>query len=62
MWTMDNTEGFTQDQLDLINEVLPELIADGVDQSNANDLINNAWHDGIRTADDLRKAIGRPTG
>lgn len=59
MWTMDNTEGFTQNQIDLINKVRGELIADGIEGSNADDLINNAWVDGIETADDLRKALGR---
>lgn len=44
-WTMDNTEGFTQDQLNLINEAI-EMIsakADGVDAENINDAINNVW-------------------
>lgn len=58
MWTMDNTDGFTQDQLDLINEVLEEMIAEtGMEKSNASDMINNAWVDGIETADDLREAL-----
>ncbi len=59
MWTTDNTKGFTQDQLDFINEVLKELVADGVDESNANDIINNSWVDGIHSADDLRRAVAR---
>lgn len=45
MWTMDNTEGFTQSQLDMINEARAMVVAqaDGVDSSNIDDAINNAW-------------------
>ena len=45
MWTMDNTEGFTQDQLDLINEAydLVAAKADDVDAKNIYDALNNAW-------------------
>jgi hypothetical protein len=57
MWTMDNTEGFTQAQLDMINEVHEGLTALGWEEKAANDLINNAWNDSIKTAADLRKAI-----
>ena len=58
MWTLDNPGGLTQDQLDLINEVLDELVSTGMDESNANDLINNAWLDSITSANELRKACG----
>ena len=57
MRTMDNTENFTQDQLNLINTALDELVADGMDEKAASDLINNAWTDDIETADDLLEAI-----
>ena len=59
MWTMDNAEGFTQTQLDMINEVLTEVVTDGMDERNASDIINNAWVDSIHTAADLRRAVGR---
>ncbi len=62
-WTMDNTAGFTQDQLDLINEAI-DLVsakADGVDAKNISDAINNAWG-GQETAEELAadtlKALG----
>ena len=44
-WTMDNTEGFTEDQLDLINEAydLVAAKADDVDAKNIYDALNNAW-------------------
>ncbi len=57
MWTMDNTDGFTQRQLDLINEVRDEMIADGMDGKNASDIITNAWNPNVTTKDDLVAAI-----
>ena len=50
MWTMDNTEGFTQDQLAMINKAVEMVAAkaDGVDAKNINDAINNARGAGRR--------------
>lgn len=45
MWTMDNTQGFTQTQLDLINDAIDLMDTDGIAESNVNDAINNAWAD-----------------
>lgn len=45
MWTMDNTEGFTEDQLELINDAIDMLDTDGIDGKSVNDAINNAWCD-----------------
>lgn len=55
MFTMDNTEGFTQDDLDLMNEALEILVADGMDEKNASDLINNNWSDGENTVESLAR-------
>lgn len=43
MFTMDNTQGFTEADLDLMNEAVEVLIADGIDESNACDIVNNNW-------------------
>lgn len=43
MFTMDNTEGFTQADLELLNEALELLMADGIDESNASAIVNNNW-------------------
>lgn len=59
MWTMDNTEGFTQEQLDLINVIHAELVADGMQPKAASDLINNSWNENINTAENLRRAVKR---
>lgn len=53
MFTMDNTEGFTADDLDLMNEALEILLADGIDESNASDIVNNNWQESGNTVDSL---------
>lgn len=58
MWTLDNTDGFTQDELDTINElhakVMAEYAGDDARQfAKALDAaINNAWG-----AEDLEAAV-----
>jgi hypothetical protein len=53
MFTMDNTDGFTQADLDLMNEALEKLVADGIDESNASDIINNNWQAADNTVESL---------
>jgi hypothetical protein len=53
MWTMDNTEGFTQAELDMLNRVAERIFAsaaDDDDAANVNDALNNCWVDGISEA------------
>lgn len=50
---MDNTDGFTQDDLDLMNEALEVLMADGVDEKNASDIVNNNWRPDGNTVESL---------
>lgn len=53
---LDNTEGFTQAECDLLNEALRALMmADGtLDESNASDIVNNNWRvGGINTVESL---------
>jgi len=61
MWTMDNTEGFTQAQLDIINEARSLIDVDGIDESNIDDAINNAWVDQA-TASELAAAVMKRLG
>jgi hypothetical protein len=56
MFTMDNTEGFTQENLNMMNRVFADL-AQIMDGRNASDKINNAWFEGITEAQ-LRNAVG----
>lgn len=56
MFTMDNTEGFTESDLPLLNEALAALVAEGVDESNASDIITNNWaDDGENTVESLTR-------
>jgi len=63
MWTMDNTEGFSQDQLDDINELRGRLLTEASEEENSqfamslNDRITNEW-----PADDLEAAVRKHLG
>ena len=54
---MQNTKGFEQHELDIINEVRLGLIADGMQDSEAIQLILRTWRSEIQGADDLRRAF-----
>jgi len=44
MFTVNNTEGFTNDEIDLLNEALQVIMAEGgIEESNASDIVNNNW-------------------
>jgi len=53
MFTTDNTTGFSQEDLDLMNEALGVLVAEGLDESNASDIINNNWQSTGNTVETL---------
>jgi hypothetical protein len=55
MFTHSNTQGFTDADLDLMNEALAVLVADGVAESNASDIINNNWQETGNTVESLTK-------
>lgn len=63
MWDMNNTEGFTQEQLDGINAVIERLMADREDiDSHAIDAaISNEWREGL-SEDELYEAVVRRLG
>jgi len=48
---MDNTEGFSQTDLDLINEALNIRLERGEDEKSATDKINNVWRPGTELSD-----------
>jgi hypothetical protein len=50
-FTTDNTDGFTSEELDLMNEAIEILVERGMDESNASDQINNAYVPGATLAD-----------
>jgi hypothetical protein len=62
MWTMDNTTGFSQAQLDIINKAIRLMDTDGAYESTVNDAINNAWNEqetAEELAADAAKLLGR---
>ena len=60
MWTQDNN-GFTDAQLKVINDAIALIDTDGIDESNVNDAINNAWIE-QDTAADLAAAASKLLG
>lgn len=63
MFTLDNTEGFTELNLSLMNRAVAVLTESGMDEKNASDLINNNWRvDAENTIESLTKKVtaGRP--
>lgn len=66
MWTMTNTDGFTQDELDGINDLRDTLMAEYEGDfpehftKSLDDTINNAWGaENIETT--VRERLGMPT-
>ena len=59
LWTMQNTKGFEQHELDIINEVRLGLVANGTQESDADQIILDAWTLKIQSADDLRRAVSK---
>lgn len=63
MWTMQNTWGFQQAELDTINAVLERIKAnsDGLEDSSLSDAINNEWRTGI-SENELYEAAAKRLG
>lgn len=51
-FSMENTNGFTAEQLLVLNEALAIRVARGEDEKTASDAVNNAWVEGA-TLEDL---------
>lgn len=43
MFTAQNTEGFTAQDLNMMNAAHAALTADGIDAQSAADIVNNNW-------------------
>ena len=55
MFTTENSE-FTGAQCTLANAAVTILVARGIEQSNACDIVNNRWIDGENTVESLAGA------
>jgi hypothetical protein len=53
MFTAENTNGFTDSDLELLNAALTVLVADGIEEKNASDIINNNWQESGNTIESL---------
>jgi len=61
MFNINNTSGFSQDDLVLLNRAMQILVEGGVDESNAANIINNNWEEASNTVESLtRTQIHRP--
>lgn len=59
MFTMQNTDGFSQSQIKTLNAALTIVLNThpGMDESNAGDLINDAWIGDEPAADLANRAM-----
>lgn len=53
MFTLDSTNGFSQSDINLMNQALEVLVERGIDESNAADIVNNNWQPSGNTVDSL---------
>ena len=61
MFNINNTSGFSQDDLVMLNRAMQILVESGVDESNAGDIVNNNWEETENTIESLtRTQIHRP--
>ena len=55
MFDLNNTNGFSQDDLVLLNRAMQILVESGVDESNAADIVNNNWDETENTVESLTR-------
>ena len=61
MFTLENTNGFTVANLEIMNAAHAKLVAHGIHESNASDIVNDNWTGDGDTVESLsRMAAGRP--
>jgi hypothetical protein len=51
MFTLENTEGFTSEEIIILNAALAIRVERGEDEKVASDKINNAWFSGASVED-----------
>lgn len=60
MFDLNNTEGFSQDDIILLNTAMKTLMESGADESNASDIVNNNWDETENTVESLTRTHHRP--
>lgn len=61
MFTQENTNGYSDAELETLNEALAIFVGLGIDEQNASDMIHNAWQAGI-TAQEIVQRISSSFG
>lgn len=56
MFTLENTDGFTSADCDLMNQAVQALMDRGIDEKNASDIVNNNWMESGNTVESLTRA------
>lgn len=60
MFDLNNTNGFSQDDLVLLNRAMQIIVESGVDEKNASDIVNNNWEEAGNTVESLTRTHHRP--
>lgn len=61
MFTLENTEGFGAANIELMNKAVAKLMGRGIEESNAQDIVNDNWVGSGDTLESLSKmSVGRP--
>ena len=60
MFNTNNTSGFSQDDIALLNEALEIMMENGIAESNAADIVNNNWDETENTVESLTRTHHRP--
>lgn len=59
MFTLENTEGFNQSEINLLNAALENLMTSGIDEENASAIVNNNWQAAGNTVESLSEIPAR---
>lgn len=55
MFTIENTNGFNQSEIDLMNQAARILMERGIEESGACDIVNNNWQESGNTVESLTR-------
>lgn len=55
MFNTENTDGFSAEQIKLLNAAVTRLMESGVEEKSAQDIVNNNWTDGENTVESLAR-------
>lgn len=59
MFALENTENFSQPEIDLLNAAIENVMASGIDEENASAIVNNNWRPSGNTVESLSEIPAR---